>query len=113
MATNFLDYKVPMSFLQKTDKFLRYHLSLRKVFREVLKWLHIPFYDCSCPEDSGDAQPLQFNSETDVIETYNGTAWVAVTGESVGTTGFTGEIVAVEGTYDFTNGVLTDFTPTP
>lgn len=73
MADKFLDYKVPVSQWQKTTKYLMYHLSARKVFREILKWMNVPVYDCSCPEDTV-GQPVRISSGK--LQTYNGTTWV-------------------------------------
>lgn len=117
MATNYLDYKVPVGLFQKTTKFLYNHISVRKFFREILKWLHVDFYDCSCPTDNGTRVPLGYDTDTDTITRYDpeNDEYVAVEAGSVGggTTGFTGEIEAVEGTYTFTDGVLTDFEAAP
>lgn len=76
MATQFLDYKIPLSLIKKTTKFVAYHVSARMWFREILKWLHVPVYDCSCPTDTVGQPVRVFGGE---LQTFNGTDWVDIT----------------------------------
>jgi hypothetical protein len=112
MATFFEDYKIPVGLFQKTTKFLLNHISARKWFREILNWLNVPFYDCSCPADSVAGQPVAI--QEGALVTFNGTDWVDASATvTPATTGYTGEIVAVEGTYTFADGILTGFVAAP
>jgi hypothetical protein len=111
MATQFLDYKIPIGLFKQTTRFIQGHFSARKWFREILKWLHVPYYDCSCPTDQPDSQPVRFNGDTDVLERFDNTEWVPVTGEAVAVSGFTGTINGTDGDFEFENGVLVNFTP--
>jgi len=62
----------------------------RKMFTDYLTKLNVAFYDACCPALTEEGIfPLRFNSETDVVEYFNGTAWVEATIESVGGTEFT------------------------
>lgn len=111
MATFFEDYKIPVGFLQKTTKFLRNHISARKWFREILNWLNVPFYDCSCPADSVGGQPVAV--QEGALMTFDGTEWVTASDTITPTTvGYSGDIViAGVGTLTFVDGILTVFTP--
>lgn len=75
MATQFLDYKIPISLVKKTTKFLAYHMSVRMWFREILKWLHVPVYDCACPEDTV-GQPVRVSEGK--LQTFDGRSWIDI-----------------------------------
>jgi hypothetical protein len=49
----------------------------RKMFRDYLTKLNVPFYDPCCPALTGANFPVRYNDTTDTLERYNGTAWVA------------------------------------
>ncbi len=53
-------------------------LDLRKFIREILYETNVPQSDACCPGLSA-GQPVRINAGTGAMETYNGTAWVAVT----------------------------------
>lgn len=67
MAKEFLDYKIPTGLFKKTTKFLYNHISARMWFREILKWLHVPYYDCSCPTDIS-ILPVGYNADNGSLE---------------------------------------------
>jgi hypothetical protein len=52
----------------------------RKMFRDYLTKLNVPFYDVCCPALTGDIYPVRYNDATNNLERYNGTAWVVVDG---------------------------------
>ncbi len=49
----------------------------RKMFRDYLTKLNVAFYDACCPALTGAIFPVRFNDDTDTLERFNGTAWVA------------------------------------
>ena len=55
----------------------RNFFGFRKMFRDYLTKLNVPFYDVCCPALTGDIYPVRFNDTTDTLERYNGTTWVA------------------------------------
>lgn len=73
MATQFLDYKIPISLFKKTTKYIHAHVSARMWFREILKWLKVPYYDCSCPTDSVGVSSIGFNETTGRLQYFNTT----------------------------------------
>lgn len=75
MALQFLDYKIPISLFKKTNKFLMYHLSARMWFREILKWINVPYSDCSCPTDS-IGQPVRVSEGK--LQTFDGSGWIDI-----------------------------------
>jgi hypothetical protein len=67
MATTFLDYKIPIGLFKKTTKYIQAHVSARMWFREILKWLNVPYYDCSCPTDS-IGLPIKYDKTTSKLQ---------------------------------------------
>ena len=58
-----------------------YFYGFRKMFWKYLNKLNVPFYDPCCTEANGSSEdldigPVRYNATEDVIERYNGTAWV-------------------------------------
>lgn len=115
MATSYWDYKVPLSLFQRTRNYLSYHLSLRKIMREIFTWMNVPFYDCACPEAETPGNPVRVVvGEGNTIQYFDGEDWVD-SGITTYTapTGYTGTINGTDGDWEFDNGVLVDFTPAP
>lgn len=52
----------------------------RKMFYDYLNKLEVPFNDICCADASDNPGPVRFNSETGSLESFNGTAWVEVSG---------------------------------
>ena len=71
MATQFLDYKIPTGLFKKTNKFLYNHLSGRMFIREILKWLNVPYYDCSCPTDVISVTGVGYNQVSGKLQYFN------------------------------------------
>src|SRR5688572_27989459 len=51
----------------------------RKMFRDYLEKLNVPFYDACCPAASEEGIfPVRYNSNLFRLEYFNGTAWVDI-----------------------------------
>jgi len=112
MAKEFLDYKIPIGLFKKTTKFIKGHVSARMWIREILKWLHVPLYDCSCTTENDFGQPVRFNSDEDQLERFTGTEWEEISPSFLGGPGVDETIViSGVGTLFFTDGKLTNFAP--
>jgi hypothetical protein len=57
-------------------------LDLRKFIREVLKDLSVPAIDSCCP-DTSVGYPVRVDSETGVLEQFDGSTWSIVKGKTV------------------------------
>lgn len=61
----------------------------RKMFRDYLTKLNVPFYDPCCPTTSEEGTyPVRYNANLERLEYFNGTSWVDIVsiGETTSTT---------------------------
>ena len=59
----------------------------RKMFRDYLTKLHVPFFDTCCPAASEeDVYPVRFNAGLQRLEWFNGEVWQDIAGITETTT---------------------------
>lgn len=52
--------------------------SFRKMFRDYLAKLNVPFYDHCCPALTGNSFPVRYNTDDSTLQYHDGTEWVEV-----------------------------------
>ncbi|XAI97393.1 hypothetical protein [Leptolyngbya phage Lbo-JY46] len=106
------DTYIPQGIVFKSDvdKKKTGHFSLTKWLRETLLGrIVVPHYDTCCNKGSVEA-PVGYHPDNGLVR-YNSSTKEYVEIPLAATTGYSGNIVATEGTYTFTNGILTNFVP--
>lgn len=78
------DYLVPIGLFKKTKKYVAGHISLTKIFKQILRKLNVTFSDPCCLEENSTTEqngyPVKFNPTLQRLEWFNGTAWVDIAG---------------------------------
>jgi len=82
----------------------------RRMFRDYLTKLNVPFFDSCCPALTGDMYPVRYNDDGSVLERYSSDAgWIAVENSSTESfNNITVNSIGSEGNISLTAAVVTD-----